>query len=245
METNDNDVIEIDLRQLFMMLLNRAWLIILAAAAVGLAAFLYTKLCVTPMYRSMSSVYILNRQNSDSIATSSDVSAASSLTNDFKVLVKSRTVLVQTLEALGLDMTEEKLSNEISVENQQGTRILEIYVTDSDPVRAKEIADMLAEIASVQIVEIMEIEKVNIISEAKIAEKPVSPSLKKNVAMGVVAGAALAVMVLLLIYFLDDTFKTDEEVERVLGTSVLGIIPLEEEGKKKKKKKGTKGGALK
>lgn len=246
MEAYEEEVMEIDLRQVFFALWNRIWVIVLSAAALALAAFLYTQLCITPMYRSVASLYILNRQNSGSIATSSDVSAATSLTNDFKALVKSRAVLVQTIEELNLNMSEETLSSMISVSNQSGTRILDIYVTDSNPYRTKEIADTVAKIACTEVVEIMELEKANIANEAKVPTQPISPDKKRNVVMGAFAGAVLSAMAVLAMFFLDDTFKSEEEIERVLQKSVLGVIPLEENKQKKRSKnKVFKGGAKK
>lgn len=202
METYEEDVMEIDLRQIFFALWNRIWLIVLAAAALGLAAFLYTSLCVTPMYRSSAGLYILNRQSSEGVATSSDVSSATSLTNDFKALVKSRSILVQTIEELDLNISEEALAGKISVGNQSGTRILDIYVTDSNAYLAKEIADTVAKIASTEIVKIMEIERANIINEAKVPTHPISPNVRKNVMTGAFAGALLAVVGILFGIFL-------------------------------------------
>ena len=233
----ERDEIEIDLKQLFFVLLDKIWVILLSGLILALAAFLVTKLMMTPIYSSTASVYVLNRQNSQNTATNSDISAATSLTKDFETMVTSRTVMEQVIDKLGLDTTYEKLKKSISVNNPTGTRLLYITVKNKDANLAKEIADSVAQTASVQIVELMGMEKVNVVDEGGIAAHPSSPNTGKNVLLGGVIGLFLAAIVVILRFLLDDTIKTSDDVERYLGLSVLGVIPKSEADVKKSKSK--------
>ena len=236
----DRDEIEIDLKQLFFVLLDKIRIILLSGLILALAAFLATKLLMTPIYTSTSSVYVLNRQNSQSTATNSDISAATSLTKDYEKMVTSRTVMEQVIDRLGLDMTAEHLASSISVNNDTGTRILDITVGHENADMAKKIADAVAEISSVQIVELMGMEKVNIIDWGGIASHPSSPNVKRNMLLAGIIGVFLAAAVVIIIFLLDDTIKSADDVEKYLGLSVLGTIPKNDaevkKGKSKKKK---------
>ena len=64
-----------------------------------------------------------------------------------------------------------------------------------------------------------------------------SPSIRKNGIIGVLLGVLLSVAIILIAYISNDTVKTQEDVEKYLGLSVLGTIPLTETDRKKKKKK--------
>lgn len=52
------------------------------------------------------------------------------------------------------------------------------------------------------------------------------PSLSRNLALGLLAGLMLGVLLALAFEYLDDTLKSPEDLEKQLGLSVLGVIPL-------------------
>ena len=56
-------------------------------------------------------------------------------------------------------------------------------------------------------------------------ESPSSPNIKLNVLLGAVLGAFLAVVGVLVREILDDRVRRPEDVEDVLGMTLLGIIP--------------------
>ena len=223
----ERDEIEIDLKQLFFVLWDKKWMIVLSGLILALAAFLVTRVFLTPVYASTATVYVMNRQ-SENAASSSDISAATSLTKDFEAMVTSRTVMEQVIDQVGLDMTTEELEKLISVSNPTDTRLLDITVEHESPEMAKEIVDCVASVASVQIVEMMGIEKVNIVDQGGIAENPSSPNTMRNVLIAGVIGVFIAAFFIVLRHLLDDTIKTSEDVEKYLGLSVLGVIPKNE-----------------
>lgn len=59
-----------------------------------------------------------------------------------------------------------------------------------------------------------------------------SPNVSKSTILGAVVGFSLAMILLILRYLLSDTMMSVEDVERKLGLSVLGTIPMENDIKK-------------
>ncbi len=127
----------------------------------------------------------------------------------------------------------------ITVTTQNDTRILSITVKDEDPYVASQMADAIRVAASDHIQNVMNTEAVNVVDEANIPDEPVSPSIKKNGLIGAIAGAFIAIVIIIIVYLTNDTIQTSEDVERYLGVSTLGMIPLAE-GQKKSKKKNKK-----
>jgi len=193
---------------------------------------------VTPKYTSDTKIYVLTKQDSNAGVTVNDLQTGTYLTKDYMELVKSRPVLEQVIAVLNLDMTSEELSGMITVENTADTRILTIRVESEDPKEAKAIADAVRESVSVQIPEIMNADSVNTVEEGNLPTSPSSPNLMKNMALGGLLGLLLAIGIIALIYILDDTVKTPEDVENFLGLNVLTSIPISEGFKKTKKVKG-------
>ena len=234
----DNEEMTIDLTELFLALWSKIHLIILAGILFAFASFIGTKLFITPMYTSTTSMYVLTRTGEGAGVTYSDLQTGTQQTQDYMELVKSRPVLEQVIAVLGLDMSTEELAGEVSTENKTNTRILTVSVQNEDPKTAKEIADAIRESVSIKITEIMEADAVNTIEEANLPAHPSSPNVMRNLAIGAMLGVLLAAGVIVLIYMLDDTVKTPDDVEHYLGLHVLTSIPIEEGAKKAKKAKG-------
>ena len=64
--------------------------------------------------------------------------------------------------------------------------------------------------------------------EGNIARKPSSPNVKKVTLIGFLAGFVAAAGLILLNDLLNDSIQTPDDVEKYLGLSVLGSIPLDE-----------------
>lgn len=82
----------------------------------------------------------------------------------------------------------------------------------------------------------MDIDAVNVVETANIPDQQSSPSISKNGIIGVLLGVLLSVAIILIAYISNDTVKTQEDVEKYLGLSVLGTIPLTETDRKRKRK---------
>lgn len=239
-ENYKEDEIEIDLGALFFELLNHWKMIVLSSVLTGIIGLVISLFLITPQYESTSELYVLSK--STSITSLADIQMGTSLTNDYMVVVEGRPVLEQVIRNLGIEETYHSLRQKIALNNPTNSRILAITVTDPDPNRAKLIADEIAVVASNFISVKMDQDPPTIISYGYADEEPVSPSIVKNVAIGVLLGAFLAIGVVVLTYLLNDTITNAEDVERKLGLNLLGTLPFEESEEdlvtKNTKKKG-------
>ena len=95
----NNDEIEIDLRQIFIVIMSKIAIILLVGVIFGLAAFIGSKLLLKPVYQSQTSLYVLNKQ-SQGTTTLSDLQSSTQLTQDYMILVKSRTVTEKVIRQM-------------------------------------------------------------------------------------------------------------------------------------------------
>lgn len=244
---NRDDVIEIDLVELLGVILHNLWIIIVSGVIVAAVALLVSYFIITPKYESVTKIYVISKTNADTM-TYSDLQAGSTLTKDYKELVKSRPVLEEVLAETGIDVELKELEEQITVEVPTDTRIVSITVEDKDPYEARIIADSVRIAAAKHIQEVMDTEAVNVVEEASLPIEKSSPSILKNTAIGYAVGLFLAIAIVIINYIMDDTIKTPDDVEKFLGVSVLGSIPysendlsdkaeMERYGKKKKQRK--------
>lgn len=248
---NRDDVIEIDLVELLGVILHNLWIIIVSGVIVAAVALLVSYFIITPKYESVTKIYVISKTNADTM-TYSDLQAGSTLTKDYKELVKSRPVLEEVLAETGIDIELKDLEEQITVEVPTDTRIVSITVEDKDPYEARIIADSVRIAAAKHIQEVMDTEAVNVVEEASLPIEKSSPSILMNTAIGYAVGLFLAIAIVIMNYIMDDTIKTPDDVEKFLGVSVLGSIPYSEndlsdkaemeryEKKKKQRKKKQK-----
>lgn len=228
METLEtNDEVTLDLREIVAVLLKKLWMILLVGVLFAAGAFSVSKYLITPMYQSTTKIYVMNKQDSSTAFTYSDLQTGSQLTQDYMTLVKSRPVVERVIEELGLDEDYNSLVGMISVGNPSNTRILNITVRYPDPYLAMNIADTLRDAAALHISSVMNIEKLNVAEQAYLPDGPSSPNMISNTLIGGILGCFLSIAVILIIYITDDTIKTSEDIERHLGISVLAIIPIQ------------------
>lgn len=234
-ENYENDEIEIDLLELLMAFKRKLWLIILVAVIGGGGAGAFSKFVLTPQYTSTAMLYVLSKETT--LTSLADLQIGSQLTKDYRIIVTSRPVLEDVVATLRLDMTYKQLRNKITIDNPNDSRILTITITDPDPFLAKQIVDQVAKKASDYIGDIMEMVPPKLIEDGEVAIDPVSPQNRKNAMLGALAGAFLVCGLIALSVIMNDTIRTEEDVEKYLGLTILAAVPARE-GEAKDEKEG-------
>ncbi|MDU5594192.1 MAG: hypothetical protein E6041_20580, partial [Escherichia coli] len=178
--------------------------------------FIVSKSILKPNYESDTSLLIANATDS-------------SMNKTYASLSKSNMFASKIIEKLDLNMTNEELAGKLSVEADDSTKMINIKVTDAIPERAADIANQAA-------LELKEsIEKFNrndalISDKANIPKAPISPDTKKNVVLGMFLGLVLSGLYVLFIFLTDSRIKNAEEIEKIYGIPLIGIIPEELKG---------------
>lgn len=240
-EKNSERVEEIDLLELIQALKKKIVYLILAAVLGGVVAGAYTKFMVTPLYTSTATVLVLSKDTT--LTSIADLQLGTQLTSDYSTLMLTRPVLEEVIDNLGLDMSWENLKGSVTVVNPSSTRLLEITVTNPDPETAKKIADELAEVSSEYIADKMEVIPPKVIEDGVVPTAPVSPNVRKNILLGVLIGAVLAGGLVALRTIMDDTIKSEEDLEKYLHIPMLASVPDRKDyisGRRSRKKKGRK-----
>lgn len=223
----EEDVISIDLRQLFQIFLKRWWVIAAAVVLCVAAAATLVFYVLDPVYRADTTLYIGKNVEQKTDITYNDVMVGSQLVKDYRELVKSRMVSNTVIQELGLkDITSAQLSGKLTVTSKNDTRVIQISTEDVDPKLAMDISNKVADIFRTKVVEIMQVENVQIIDRAELPVAPVRPNKLMYLAASVLVGLALGVFIIFLIEYLDNTIKTPEDIAKHLDLPVIGTIPV-------------------
>ena len=226
MNNQENQAVEIDVFAMLKTLWKRKFSIVLVALVFAIAAFGYSAFLAKKEYQSTSRIYVVSRQNQDNNAlTHSDLQAGSYLVKDYREIILSQNVLSQAIEELKLDMTPAELSKKISVSVPTDTRILSITAKDGNPKEAARIANGLRNVAAEKIIAVTKVSDVTTLDEAEVPQSPSSPNIRRNVLLGFIAGAGLMVVLMVVVEVLDDRVKRPEDIEELMGLTLLGIVP--------------------
>nr|QBQ85256.1 chain length determinant protein Wzd [Streptococcus suis] len=223
MNNQEVNAIEIDVLFLLKTIWRKKFLILLTAVLTAGVAFVYSSFLVTPQYDSTTRIYVVS-QNVEAGAglTNQELQAGTYLVKDYKEIILSQDVLTQVATELNL---KESLKEKISVSIPVDTRIVSISVRDADPNEAARIANSLRTFAAQKIVEVTKVSDVTTLEEAVPAEEPTTPNTKRNILLGLLAGGILATGIILAMEVLDDRVKRPQDIEEVMGLTLLGVVP--------------------
>jgi capsular polysaccharide biosynthesis protein len=214
----------------YLRILKKRWLLIfiitLAATAVNAVVSFFI---IKPTYKSDISV-IIGRIGTGTDANNqamnyNDILMYQKLVKTYSELVKSRTVAENAIESLGLDIKIEVLQEMISVSPKGDTEFLTIAVRSKNAEQAMLIANQLAKSLKEVSISINKMDNVQILDPAQFPTTQDSPKPLINIAIAFFLGLMVSVGLVLLLEYLDNTVKTQEDIEKSLGIPVIGLIP--------------------
>ncbi|MDO4523616.1 MAG: Wzz/FepE/Etk N-terminal domain-containing protein [Eubacteriales bacterium] len=218
------DQIEIDLVELFYYYLSKIWFIIIAFLIGAVAAGMITHFMITPKYTATSKVYMVSTTTGSALDLS-DLNLGTSLSADYVELLKIRPIYEDAIEELKLDYSYRQLQKMVTISSVSGTRIITISAQSTDPEEARDIANVLADKAVTYIPELMETPAPHIAEHALLPTVPSSPSLTKNTVLGALLMTILCLGILTVLFLMDDTLKSEGDVEKLFGVMPLTVIP--------------------
>ena len=222
----ENQLVEIDVLSLIKTVWKRKFIILLIALVAAVLALGYSLFIAKPSYQSTTRNYVVNRQQTDNnTLTNQDLQAGSYLVKDYKEIILSQDVLSTVISELKLPGTTAELSKSVSVSVPTDTRIVSITVKNSDPNQASRIANALREVAAEKIIAVTKVSDVTTLEEAEVPKSPSSPNIRRNVMLSFFAGVIVMVIIVVFVEVLDDRVKKPEDIEEVMGLSLLGVVP--------------------
>lgn len=235
----NDDEMQIDLVEFAYYLKSKIWMILAVFIVGAVLAGAYTHYCVTPMYKATAKVYLVSASGAK--IELSDLSLGDSLSEDYKELIQLRPVYNEVIDDLGLDYDYKALGGMVNVSYINSTRLMAITVQSADPEEAKNIANTLAEKAVTYLPKVMDTSVPKIAEEEILPAAPSSPSLSGNIMKGGLIAMVLMLAVFTLFFLMDDSVKSGEDIEKLIGALPLTSIPDGSKlGGKKTKKKGKK-----
>lgn len=226
-------ILELSLRDIYLILLSKIWHIILSVLIFTLGAFTISSYFINPVYQSRLSIYVFNKDVKSKESTSNDLLMAQRLVNSYIALLQSNSFLTDVIEDANLNIKTKELSKNLKMSAVTDTELFEVVVSADSPSLAFKIANSIVKLAPVKLKEMVHTGTTKVIDTPVMAEEPSSPNVLLNTVIGALLGLVGSCMLILLYGMLDIKIKNREEITQRYKVPVIGSVPLLEEGKKR------------
>lgn len=217
----------ISINQVLEVLLKRIKIIILFMfIGIGVAASI-TFFLITPKFSSQAQLVVTLPQSDNTNVN--EVTSNLQMINTYKDFIVSDLVLNQVEDRLKADynisLNTAEIKNSVTVEQNQNSQMFSIVAKSSKPNQAMYIANTVATIFQENAKDVLNVDRITIISKAVISTKPVSPNNKLMVIIGLAVGLFFGIGIAFLIEIFDRTVKDSSFITEELGFTVLGTVP--------------------
>ena len=205
------------LLELLKLLKKHLVLLIALPVALALVAGVYCYALLPDTYSASASVYVLIKGNSENVTSSSLYSALSA-----SQLITSDRVSTAAASELGL---KSLAGYKVSVSSDTTSRVINLSVTGTDQAGVAKVANAIAKNVSEIAQSVMDVQSVNTIDEAQTPLVASGPNRKLYVAVAFLAGAFVAVAIIVLMDMVNTKIRGQEDLEDLLDVPVIGRIP--------------------
>lgn len=216
-----------DWKAYFKMLKRKLWLVALITVIFTAGTAYYSLYKIQPLYQATTKLFVLTYQpNENNRLYYDDLMASQALVVNYQELIKSRAITAEVINKLHLsNITSTSLRDDIDVELIPNTSMLSVTVRHEDPDLVANIANELSAVFIKKLNTLTKTPYISMVDKAAVSEIPVYPQPKLFIAFGFLMGLMLSLGLILLLVFLDDSIGELEDVQRITGLQVVGIIP--------------------
>ena len=208
---------------------KRRWPAVLMCLVAGIAAALSLVRSTPETYRATTKLIINIPAAREVYEALAGVELSSQLLASYAQVATSHSAAEAIVEELDLDESPGSIQGRISAEPVPETLLMRISAVDTDPRRAKRLADGAAEVFVEQIRDLEQATSGTIvprvIDAAQVPSAPISPRPKRDLAIGAFFGLAVGAGIAVMLEALDRSVRNPGEAVRLGGAPILAMVP--------------------
>lgn len=203
---------EINLKELFSVITRRLWIVLLSTALLGFLGGLYSSIPETPMYASSARIMI--------------ASGSPEMLSTLRALIREPVVMEKVIKDLNLKMSAGALRENVNVSGVDNSIITVVTVFNADPALTAGLANAVVKAFTDEATKKLEFYGAHVLSNAVTSPDPVpiNPPSNRALYIGIMMGLVIGVGITFLLDSLDDTVRSEDDLERYLGIKPLGSV---------------------
>ncbi|HBI6984101.1 chain length determinant protein [Clostridium perfringens] len=210
--------------------LKKRWkLIALITIAATLVSAILSFFVIKPQYEAKAKLFIGKQETQENNAyNNSDVMMYQQLMKTYAELVKTSDLVTKAVKSANLDYNQNEIKgvlNNLTATPSADTQILDLSFKGKNPKEVLKVTEAITDEFISESKELIPNGNVQVIQKPQLPENPVSPNKKLNILIAFVLGLMIGVGIVLLLEYLDNTFKSREELEKTLDLPIIGAIP--------------------
>lgn len=206
--------------------LKKRWLMITVITLLcTIVSALVSIFVMKPMYETSTKLFIGKEENTNATYDNNDIMMYQKLLKTYSETIKTKDLIVRAVGRTSYDLTAEEVLGKLSVVTVADTQILQISYKDEDPSVAKALLEEITGEFIATSKALVPNGNVTVIETVALPENPVSPNKKMNIAIAFLLGLMISVGLVFLFEYMDNTYKSKEQLEKDLDIPVLGVIP--------------------
>lgn len=210
--------------------LKKRWLMIVTITLIAtIISAALSFFVIKPKYEATTKVFIGKDEGDNQAYNQNDVLMYQKLMKTYSEAIKTKDLVSRSLQGTSLELKPEDVLANLTVSPVTDTQILQIKYKSNNPQEAKVVIQELTDEFIKTSKELVPNGNIKTIEEVQLPENPVSPNKKMNIAIAFLLGLMISVGLAFLLEFLDNTFKSKEQLERELDIPVIGVIPTVKE----------------
>lgn len=210
--------------------LKKRWLMIVTVTLIAtIISAALSFFVIKPKYEASTKVFIGKDEGDNQAYNQNDVLMYQKLMKTYSEAIKTKDLVSRSLQGTSLELKPEDVLANLTVSPVTDTQILQIKYKSNNPQEAKVVIQELTDEFIKTSKELVPNGNIKTIEEVQLPENPISPNKKMNIAIAFLLGLMVSVGLAFLLEFLDNTFKSKEQLERELDIPVIGVIPTVKE----------------
>lgn len=196
------------------------WTLLVATWIAAVSGFVFASQ-IPPTYEARVQL-LVGPYNTDT----DTLRAAGQLVQTYAELVTTEPLLESAIAEVGADLSVSEFGSNTRATANDTTRFLTIRVEDTDPARARDLANALAdEISQLASRGTSRPEgQLQVVDSAKVPSEPIAPQVSLIVGLAAMAALLGALVLVMLVEYLSAAVRTKDDLERVTGLPFLGRL---------------------
>ena len=217
----------INIEEFIFIIKRRYKLIISMMILIGGISAVFSFFVIKPKYEVSTKIFVGKAEQEEKY-NNSDVQMYQQLIKTYSETIKTKDLVGNAIKNVNTIKTTGQVLGNITVTPIANTQILQIKYKDDNGKEAKEILSAITNEFINTSKTLVANGNVKVIESVEEPKSPVTPKKFLNISMGIAIGLLTGLGISILLETMDRTFKDREEIEKLVGIPVIGVIPSQE-----------------